>query len=196
VATRTVIRAGALALVAGTVAALAAACGGGGSSGAKPAPSATGIQAELAAYVNCLNQNGVSITLPSGAGNFPSGRPTGFPGRSGFPTNRPTNRPTDRPDGRPSGSFGPGGFGGGFGGGFLRKPANVDQATWDKAVTACASVRPSFAGGGRGGGDNGANAAYQNCLRDHGMTAGSRPSAAALQACEVLKPTGAPSSSS
>jgi hypothetical protein len=194
VATRTVIRAGALALVAGTVAALAAACGGGGSSaGAHPTPSATGVQAQLSAYVKCLNQNGVPVTLPSGfgvpgGGGFGSGRPQ----RSGFPSGRPDRSgfPTSRPTARPSGSFG--GFGGG---GFLQKPESVDQSTWDKAVAACAAERPAFGGGGRGG-DNGATAAYQNCLRDHGVTGGSSPSAAALQACEVLKPTGAPSSSS
>ncbi len=186
-----------LALIAGTVAAVVTACGGGSGSGtAAPAPSATGVQAQLAAYVSCLNQNGVKITLPSGgAGGFGGGtRGSGRP--TGFPTSRPTGSFSPRP--RPSGSDGAGGFAGRGGGGFLGKPADVDQATWDKAVAACKSVLPSFgAGGGFGGGrggDNGANAAYQNCLRDHGMTAGTSPSADALQACSVLKPTAAASS--
>lgn len=181
-------RIGALALLAGTVAALVAACGSGGSSaGGAPSASPSGVQAELAAYVNCLNHNGVAITLPSGGpGGFGgSGRPTAFPSRTG-------ERPTDRPTARPSGSAGGFGRGGGFGGNFLQKPTDVDQATWDKAVTACASVRPSFGAGTGRGGDNGANAAYENCLRSHGGTAS--PSADALQACAVLKPTASPSS--
>jgi hypothetical protein len=181
----------ALALLAGTTAGLIAACGSGGS-GAGAAPSPSGPQAALAAYVDCLNKNGVTIALPSANAD-------GRPNRSGFPTSRPSGLPTSRPSGFPQGSgrptarpSGSGGFGRGFGGGFLQKPGDVDQATWDKAMAACSSVRPSF-GPGRGG-DNGANAAYQNCLRDHGATAGATPAADALKACEVLKPTAAPTS--
>jgi hypothetical protein len=190
-------RTGAVALLAGAVVAALgalAACGGGGSSGAAPGASPSGVQAELAAYVSCLNQHGVTMALPSGGpggfggGNRPTGRPTGE-----FPSGRPTARP--------SGSGFPGG--GGFGGGFLQKPANVDQDTWDTAVAACSPLRPSFGGRGGGpsggagggpGGDNGAQAAYRNCLRDHGVTDVASPSAEAEAACAVLKPTGTPSS--
>lgn len=183
-------RIGAAALLAGVIAAALAtlaACGGGGGGGssAAPAQSASGVQAELAAYVSCLNHNGVTITLPSGGpGGFGGVRPSGS-------FTRPTDRPTgDFPTARPAGSGRPGGFGGGF----LQKPSDVDQATWDKALSACSSLRPSFGGGaGRGGAGNGAVAAYLNCLRDHGSSAGN-PSADAEKACAVLKPTTTPSS--
>ena len=181
-------RTGALALLAGVVAAglaTLAACGGGGSSRATPAASPTGVPAELVAYVSCLNQHGVTITLPSGG-------PGGF-GGGNRPTARPTGEfPSGRPTARPSGS----GFPGGFGGGFLQKPAGVDQDTWDTAVAACSSLRPSFGGRGGpgGGGDNGTQAAYRNCLRDHGVTDAASPSAEAQAACAVLKPTTSPTS--
>jgi hypothetical protein len=176
---------------------LAAACGGNASSSnngtaANNGGNGQGRQA-LTAYVDCLKQNGVTITLPS---SNPSGRPRG----SGQPTDRPTNFPTDRPSGMPSGS--PGGFGGGRGfGGALQKPANVDQATWDKARTACESKLPSF-GPGNGNGNNGANTAYRNCLRDHGVTASGGTNqlntadptiAAAEKVCAPLRPTNRPS---
>jgi hypothetical protein len=189
-----------------------AGCGGSAkaTTGATPGGAPSGGQQQLQAYVSCLNQHGVKITLPTG-------RPTAFPSRSGFPGGggRFTARPTVRPSGvRPSGArsgFPGGGFGGG-GGGFGnifgangQPPAGVDQATWQAAQQACASVQPSFgAGGARGGGraDNGANAAYLNCLRDHGAIPSSGPTtqfntadpavAAAMTACAPLKPTGGP----
>ena len=34
-----------------------------------------------------------------------------------------------------------------------------------------------------------ADAAYRNCLRDHGVTGSQTPDAAAAKACEVLKPS-------
>jgi hypothetical protein len=69
----------------------------------------------------------------------------------------------------------------------------VDDATWEKAQAACASLRPSGRPGGRG--DNGANAAYRNCLRDHGVEPGrdlatTDPTVAkAMAACQVLRPS-------
>jgi hypothetical protein len=169
-----------------------AACGGSGSSGnnaqaANNGGTGQGRQA-LTAYVDCMKQNGVVITVPSGN---PSGRPRG----SGQPTDRPTNFPTARPSGSP-------GAGGGRGfGGALQKPDNVDQATWDKARTACASKLPSF-GPGNGNGNNGANTAYRNCLKDHGVTVNGGTNqlntadptiAAAEKACAPLRPTTRPS---
>lgn len=171
----------------------------------------TGVQQELQAYVTCLQQHGVTISLPSGR---PSGFPSGFRGgASGRPTARPS---TDRSRGT-GGGFG-GGGGAGFGGaGGLgaifgnngQPPSGVDQATWTAAQQACASTRPSFGpGNGFGGGargDNGANAAYLNCLRDHGVTASNGPGrfntadpavASAMQACAPLRPTAAPSATS
>ena len=107
----------------------AAACSGGSdASTATPAGNQGGGNNAFAAYVECLQKNGVTITMPSGQ---PRTRPSGGAGRpSGFPSGFP----------RPSGSAGQRG-GGGFpgGGGFMTKPDNVSQDTWDKAQAACAS---------------------------------------------------------
>ncbi|UQU61332.1 hypothetical protein COUCH_19920 [Couchioplanes caeruleus] len=163
------VRAAGLAAVAAVLLVSAAACGGGGD----PQASAGG-SGGFTAYTECLQKNGVTVTMPSGG---PAGRPEG-----GFPSGMP----------RPSGSGGTGGFRGGL------KPAGVDDATWQKAQTACASVRPSGRpdGGGRG---NGMNAAYRTCLQDHGVTLGASAPATgdprvkqAMEACKVLAP--APSS--
>lgn len=162
-----------------------AACGGGSDDSSSASSNNPGRgNSELAAYTACLQKNGVTITMPSGGARMrPSdgaGRPSGMP--SGMP--------------RPSGSAGARG-GGGFpgGGGGFTKPAGVDQATWDKAQAACASVRPSF-GAGQGRGGNGANAAYRNCLQQHGVTLGegglntTDPTVKkAEETCKVLRPT-------
>jgi hypothetical protein len=177
-----VVRAAAVAT--GLVAALGLLAGCGGKS-SPSAPSNTaaapsGGNAGFQAYVSCLSQHGV--TLPS-ARPRPSGvRPSGV---------------------RPSGVRPSRGFGGGGGFGFGNQPPpGVDQATWQAAQQACASVRPSF--GPRAGGNNSAFAAYRNCLRDHGVTAPNDPArlstvdpkvAAAMQACAPLRPTAAPSPS-
>jgi hypothetical protein len=178
------IRVGAIALVGIALGGLAAACGG-SSSPTTTASNAQGNNA-FAAYTACLRQNGVN--LPSRGPGQRSGRP--------FPSGSP----------RPSGSRGPGsggGFGGGGfgGGGFFgtEAPAGVDQATWDKATRACASVRPTAGPSGGPGGNNSAFAAYRNCLTDHGVkfTAGGFNPAdpvfvAADKACAPLRPTGRP----
>jgi hypothetical protein len=146
----------------------------------------------LTKYRDCMSQNGV--TLPS------------FAPRSGFPTVRPTNRPTVRPSGfptaRPSGGFGNGG--GGFGG-FGGFPQGIDASKLAAANQKCAALRPSgqpgfgnFGGNRPGGG--GRNAAYRNCLMEHGVTLqdGQAPNAsdpkvaAALKTCAVLRPTPTP----
>jgi len=148
--------------------------GCGSSGGAAPAPGNPPGDGALAAYVTCLQHNGVPAVVPSG-------RPPGPP-----------------PSGvRPSGGFGgPGGPGGEF-----LRPPGVDDATWAKAQQACASVRPS-GGPGRGGpGDDGALRAYLNCLREHGVTPSGGPGrinpldpavVAADKVCGVLKPSGGP----
>ncbi|MFF5290553.1 hypothetical protein [Paractinoplanes globisporus] len=155
---------------------LLAACGGSGSgSGGSDSSNGggNGRNSEFAAYTECLQKNGVTITVPS-RGPRPSG--------AGFPSGMP----------RPSGSRGTGGGGFPGGGGGFQKPAGVDDATWQKAQEACASVRPSFGGGGRG---NGMNAAFQNCLKDHGVTAtdgrldtNDATVKKALETCRVLQP--------
>ncbi|MFG1603643.1 hypothetical protein [Actinoplanes sp. NPDC049265] len=158
----------------------AAACGGGGDAapptGSEQSGGGPGGPGGTAmnAYFECLQKNGVTITRPS-RGARPSGQP------------------------RPSGGPRPGG--GGLMGG---KPDGVDDATWEKAQAACASVRPSFGpGGGNGRGGRGQmSPAYRNCLQEHGATFGSGASAPpddatlrkAREACEALAPTPRPSS--
>jgi hypothetical protein len=180
------MRIGALLLGAAAVAGLAAACGG--SSATPPANAAANGGNAFAAYTECLAKNGV--VLPSASAR---------PDRSGGV------RPSNRPSARPSGGTG---NGGGFGGGFFgnQPPAGVDQATWDKAMQACASVRPSFGAGGNGA-NNSEVVAYRNCLTEHGVTLPSNGTrgggfaglntadpkvAAALTACAPLRPSGGP----
>jgi hypothetical protein len=180
--------------VASAAVMLAAACGSSSSddsSGGGNGNGNGGGNNAFTAYTECLAKNGVTITMPSrqpreGASGGPegAGRPSGFP--SGFPSGQP----------RPSGSFGGGqgrgGFPGGMGG--FQKPDDVDDATWQKAQEACASVRPSFNGGNRGNRGNGANAAYLNCLKENGVTDTGNLNTAdattkkAIETCKVLQP--------
>ena len=127
----------------------------------------------FSAYTQCLAENGVTVTMPSGGAR---GRPSTFP--SGLP--------------RPSGSARPGG---GFPGGGFGRPAGVDDATWEKARRACASLMPSGRPGGNARGD-GMSAAYRNCLQDNGVTLGRGAPATgdpavqkAVEACRALAPT-------
>lgn len=186
VSSRAPRRAAAL-VVASAAVLMAAACGGGSpdSSGGGTAGADGGGNQAFTAYIDCMQKNGVTITLPSRgprAGGASRGPGEGLP-PGGFPSGMP----------RPSDSAFP--RGNGFpGGGFLRKPDGVDDATWQKAQSACASVRPSF-GGNRSGG-NGANAAYRNCLQQHGVTPGETPLNTtdptvkkAMETCKVLRPT-------
>jgi hypothetical protein len=161
----------------------AAACGGssGSNSAAAPTPSATD-------YLTCLKDNGITI---------PSTRPSGgFERPSGFPSVRPSNRSTVRPSGGASG-FPRGG--GGFGGGAV--PNGVDPSAYAKAQQACSALRPSGFPGRRGGGA--ADAAYRNCLSQHGVTVSGPMNqlntadpqiAAAEKICSVLRPSATPSS--
>ena len=175
--TVTLRRAGAAVCLAAVVMG-AIACGRSAGPGgeANGTPAVNGFQA----YRECLARNGV--TLPSFG-----------PGDGGFPGSGPP------PSGFPSGRPGPGGFGG-LGG---QPPEGVDQATWEKAMQTCASVRPS--GGPGGGFDNAAFTAYRNCLADHGVTVSAGPNqlstadpkvAAAMAVCAPLRPTGRPRSPS
>ncbi|MEU8818394.1 hypothetical protein [Actinoplanes sp. NPDC048796] len=178
-------------VVASAAVALTAACGGGDSGDASAnGQNARGGNTAFTAYIECMSKNGVTIAMPSGG---PREGASGFPRPdvSGFP--------------RPSGSAGAGGF---RGGGFNQKPDGVDDATWQKAQEACASVRPTGRpGGGQGNngqgnndqGSNGRNAAYQNCLKDNGVAdpATLDPSNAtvkkAMETCKVLAPAATPS---
>lgn len=96
----------------------------------------------MEAYRQCLGQHGV--TLPTfdrpSGGVRPSGRPSGGTRRGGY--------------GFPG--TGPGG-------------AGPDAAT-QKAMNACASLRPQFKGrGGAGGTGSSAFKAFASCLKDHGV---------------------------
>jgi hypothetical protein len=182
------MRVAALLLMLFATAGAVAACGSSSKSQAGGTPTAPTGQNAFAAYTECLRRNGVTLPSAFPRGNRPSGRPT----------NRPTSRPTARPTARPSGARGGGGFGFGFGD---QAPPGVDAQTWQKAQQACASVRPSGSAQNR---DNGALRAYRNCLSDHGvtMTGGqgqldpNDPKvAAAMKACEVLRPSTAPTPS-
>jgi hypothetical protein len=173
-------------LVASAAVMLAAACGGGSdktttTSGGGGGNGQGGMNQALTAYVDCMKQNGVTITLPSFAPRNGASRGPGS-----------YTRPSGQP--RPSGSAGErrGGFPGG-GGGFFQKPAGVDDATWQKAQQACASSLPSRGPGG-GGFGGGQNSAYRNCLQQHGVTmTNGRPASAdpktqeALKTCAVLR---------
>jgi hypothetical protein len=167
-------RVGAVAFAAVTTVAivsLVTACGS--SSPSTPAAAATtpgGAGQQFAAYTQCLQRNGVTLAT---RGPRPSGA-------------------TFSPRPRPSGSRG---FGGGFGGGGFfgtQAPPGVDPATWQKAIQACASVRPSIGAGG----NNSALVAYRNCLSNHGVTfnpgqpmnTADPKIAAALQTCAPLRP--------
>jgi hypothetical protein len=171
----------------------AAACGG----EAEETPAATG---DPSAFTTCLREQG--ITLPDNFGVRPSGdaRPTAFPTERARPTALPsgTARPSGQP--RPSGTARPGG---GFGG---QLPEGVTAEQWQAALAKCGSLRPTgMPGGGPGGGpgsgpgDNGANAAYANCLSERGVTLvpGQEPATSdpktveALAACAPLKPAAA-----
>jgi hypothetical protein len=182
------MRVGASVLISLAVGALAVACSS-GSGTPSPAANAQNSAGGFAAYTACLSQHGV--TLPSrGTGGFGNGGQF----RSGSP--RPSRSPGAT---RGPGGFGGGGFGGGGGGFFgTQAPPGVDQATYDKAVQACASLRPT-AGPGGGTGNNSQFAAYRNCLAQHGvnMTAGPLNTAdptfaAADKICAPLRPTARP----
>jgi hypothetical protein len=180
---------------------LVAACGSGsGNTTTTTNSGGSGGNQALTAYVDCMKQNGVTITLPSFAPrNGASRGPGGYGGRPSGEA-----RPSGQPRPRPSGSFGGGGGFPGGAGGFFQKPAGVDDATWQKAQTACASTLPSRGAGGFGnGGNNGANQAYRNCLQQHGVTmTNGRPSTTdpnvqkAMKTCAVLRPSASPTPTS
>lgn len=193
-------------LVASAVLLLAAACGDSGSDDGGDNASGNGQNA-LAAYAECMSENGVDLQLPSARADRsgePGARPSGFPADA---TARPSGAGS-RPSGAPSGgsSDRPGGRNGGGAPGGFSKPEGVDDATWEKAQQACQSVLPSGGPGGGGERDS-AYTAYSTCLSDHGVTtedglrelstadpAASTDAklAAALKACEALRPTSTP----
>jgi hypothetical protein len=163
---------------------LAAACSSGGVE-----PAAASQQSGMQSYLTCLGEHGVNVPTNSA-------RPSG------------SARPTGSFSPRPSGSGGPrfGAGGGGFGGFFgTQAPAGVDQATWDAALQACSSLRPTAnpsggPNGGRGGGQDSATRAYVNCLSEHGVTQPGQLAntadptvAAALSTCAPLRPAPTPS---
>ncbi|MFY1594819.1 hypothetical protein [Micromonospora sp. WMMD737] len=112
--------------------ALAAGCGGEPApEQSQPTPPASGGRT---AYAACLREQGIDV---------PEDLPSARPGRSGQAdrTARPTTRPTARPSGQP-------GAGNRQGGQDALRPADVDNATWERAQQACEGSRPQ--GGRRG----------------------------------------------
>lgn len=183
-------RIGGAALALAAVAFFATACGS-SDSGAPATAAASGGSD----YASCLRDNGVDLPQLN-ASNRPTARPSG----------RPTAFPSGQP--RPSGSGFRGGFPGGGGGFFgTAAPSGVDQQTWEKAQKACGSLRPTAfpnGGGGNGNGGGGRDAAYRNCLTEHGVTVSGPVDqldttdtkvAAAVTACAPLKPSPRPSAS-
>ena len=176
-------------LLVGVVPLALAACGSSSANGSSTSTTKPSGTASETAYASCLKQHGV--TLPN------------FSHRTGGTSTGGETPPSFTPG---SGSF-PGGPGGG---GFQNNPK------FQKAATACKSLRPK-GGFGRFGGSGGFNstafAAYRNCLELHGVTlptggrtptgstqpTGSSPPTtfdqsspsvqAALQACAALRPT-------
>jgi len=174
-------------LVLAVAAVALAACGGGSGD------DSSGTGDAMSAYQKCLSDNGV--TLPSNGARASGGT-------------RPSGMPTDRPTVRPSGSAMPSGGQGQGQGGFM--PQGVDATKWAQAQEKCSSLRPTGqpggygngqGGPGQGGPGGGMNAAYRNCLSEHGVTlqdgqqlnTADAKVAEAVKACEVLKPSASPS---
>lgn len=198
-------RLAAVALAGSAALMLAAGCGSSGSSDGTGGAGGDGQNA-LAAYAACLKEQGIEVTIPT-ANPSRGARPSGgaFPQGSG----RPTAFPSGQPSGQASGGPGGGGQRGGGGGGFANqlKPAGVDEAAWTAATTACADSLPQMGNGGQNGGgqggpgggpggqaDNGASAAYTNCLTENGvadpaaLNTADAATAKAVEACAPLKP--------
>jgi hypothetical protein len=154
-------------IFAATLATTIAACGGGSSAkttATTSAPTSTTTanntsarRAAAVAYRNCLASHGVNLPARTPGTGGTGGGGGGFGGGGGG-----------------FGGGGGGGGGGGFGGfgGTTTLPPGVSQATYNAAQSACASLRPTFGGGG---GANSAQfrtalVAYINCLKNHGVT--------------------------
>ncbi len=166
-------------------------------------PAATGATGAagtsgFAAYTSCLKAHGVSFPQGGGGGFFRRGGATGATGSTGA-----TGTGSIGAAG-PTGATGTTGAAGRFRGG---RPAPT--AAQQKALAACASLRPSGGfgfGGGRGGGtgpggsggfaNNPTFQKFQQCLTSHGVTTGagadrsSPASQAAFAACRSLLPNG------
>jgi len=173
---------------------LLAACGGGSGSPSAAPPTSSGAtttvpgsagsgdaatSAAAQAYRQCLKDNGVDLPAGGFGGGF-GGRNGGTgPNGSAAPNdaNGQAAPPTDNGGSRPTPSLPPG----------------VDQATFQKALTACASLRPARAAGagGAGGrlGNSAAMAPYRQCMQDNGVTLPSGPPSTVAGATATTTPT-------
>jgi hypothetical protein len=116
---------------------------------------------------------GIAAILVAGCGGGAGSTASSGSSASGFSSYRSclqqhgVKLPTSRPSGAPGSG---GGFGGGFGG-----PPSTGSSAFQKAIQACASLRPSGGfGGGFGGGTGGfggfasALKAFRSCMAAHG----------------------------
>jgi hypothetical protein len=140
--------------------------------------------ASFTAYQSCLKAHGVTFPTGGGGGFFGGGSGgSGAAGGTGTTGTGTTGTTT-------TGSTAPGGF--------RRRPRTAAE---QKALTACASLRPTGGGGfgagaGRGFTSNPAFAKFRACLQTHGVQTGSAPSStsttssSAFAACRSLLPQG------
>ena len=152
-----------------------AACGGGsGAASSSDTSTSTAAASTASGGAGASGPNGAAFTkyvacLKKNGVDLPAGGPGGAPGAGNGPPS--TN-------------------GGGNGG---PPPLGGDSAKFQKAQTACASLRPVGANGGFPGGQNGAaTAAFRNCLKLNGVKASTARTSAkfkkATAACASLLP--------
>lgn len=165
-----------LAIAGASIALVACGSSDSSSSGGNASTNANGGNANQNAafekYRQCLKDNGVTLPdrgqRPNGGGNGGGGYGPGGPGTDGGqPPTGADGAPPSGGDGNGGGNGGPGFFGGG-----------QPDAKTQKAMQACAKLRPQFRGGyGNPNGGNGrapqqsikAFTPYLTCLKDQGL---------------------------
>jgi hypothetical protein len=170
-----------------------AACGSGDDAEANSDKSASAGGDMLAAYIACIEEQGIELpddwtaTIGGGGGFDPENAP------SDMPTNMPTDMSGEMPTDMPSGAFGSG----------FEAPEGVSDEDWQAAQEACSSELP-MGGGGFPGGEAPASSesddlasAYRDCLDEHGVELGENVTAldasdpdvaAAMEECAALAP--------
>ena len=155
-----------------------AACGGGsGAASSSDTSTSTAVASTASAGAGTGGPNSAAFAkyaacLKKNGVDIPAGGPGGAPGTGSGP-------PSTDGGGNPGAPPGAGG----------------DNAKFQKAQAACASLRPAGAGGGfpgAGGANGAATAAFRNCLKINGVTASTARTSAkfkkATAACASLLP--------